>query len=73
VTNATLPSRSRTTAALAMTTPEVVIPIGLIQKQQRPPVVEYSDLTATVAATSRVLGPPTRGQSQDQTTFLTKC
>jgi hypothetical protein len=38
-----LPSRSRTTVGLAMTTPQVFIPICLIDYRQRNPVAEYSD------------------------------
>jgi hypothetical protein len=44
VTSATLPSRSRTTVALAIATPHVVVSIGPIGTHERKPVVEYSDL-----------------------------
>jgi hypothetical protein len=47
-----------------MTTPQVVLSIGPIGTHERKPVVEYSDLTATVAAT-----PPRAGRSSVE--FLT--
>jgi len=46
-----------------MTTPEVVIPIGLIGTQERRRVVEYSDLTPPSQQRPGVLGPLIRGQS----------
>jgi hypothetical protein len=53
-----------------MTTPQVVIPIGLIGRHERKPVVEYSDLTATVAGTVPACWVPRpAGNPQAQTTW----